>query len=74
MKLNLKLSFYEGKQKTFSKLCTKESTIRITVSRGIHRCRKLLAKRGKETSSFDFSSRLFSEEKIADVISKKYVD
>lgn len=33
MKLNLKLSYYEGKQKTFSKLCMKESS-KITGSQG----------------------------------------
>lgn len=34
MKPNLKLSYYEGKQKTFSKLCMKESTIKVTVTQG----------------------------------------
>lgn len=34
MKLNLKLSYYKGKQKTFSKWCNKESTFKITVSQG----------------------------------------
>lgn len=33
MKLNLKVSYYEDKQKT-SKLCNKESAIKITLSQG----------------------------------------
>lgn len=78
MKLIFKLSYDEGKQKTYFELCNKKLAFKMTVSQeafnvaGLHRCcRKLSAQKGKETSSFDFSSRLFSEVLIADVISKK---
>lgn len=56
----------------------RESTIKITVYQGtlidvnqLHSQIKLSAKRGKETSRFDFRPRLFSEEIISDAISKK---